>query len=383
MKYKGIKKEKYVLTYEQIKELEDELIYLRFTKRKEINAKIREIREQGGTDSNRQYSDAKSKQRRNEARISEIEYILGHAEIGIENELTPTTVILGSKVLLHDKEYDEKIMYTIVDTADVNSLKNIISDQSPLGKALLGKKVGEKVTVQVGNMNSTYEILSIEGVEFGYAQKLQIVSGKSMSTISNTSSNIREVKDILPKDFVTRVNVFKCTADNHRLIDINCRIKVLSQKGKIESYTVPGAYCKTCNRYFMLEMDYKRLKAKGILVCKVVEKDYWMGQGKQDNDFNLNQESLLHIMGYNVSAQADLSNEQRWTLLELFVDEGILTVAEIRSHLNWLIRRNINNRNFDDARIKWEIDSNHLMNYASKSQPAVEVGSITSKNYRK
>jgi hypothetical protein len=132
----------------------------------------------------------------------------------------------------------------------------------------------------------------------------------------------------------------------------------------------------------MLDTEYKRLKQKGILVCKVVEKEFWLNNGKQ-NDFNLNEESLLHMMGYNVSQQANLSKEQRWGILELIVDEEILSIMEIRSHLNWLIRRNQNNRNFDDARCKWQMDSEHLLNYDSKNSDMVDVGSITSKNYRK
>ena len=89
------------------------------------------------------------------------------------------------------------------------------------------------------------------------------------------------------------------------------------------------------------------------------------------------------MMGYNVNQQANLSKEQRWGILELIVDEEILSIVEIRSHLNWLIRRNQNNRNFDDARWKWQMDSEHLLNYDASGQNIVDVGSITTKNYRK
>ena len=119
------------------------------------------------------------------------------------------------------------------------------------------------------------------------------------------------------------------------------------------------------------------------MICKVVEKDFWIGTTKNNDYFNLSQESLLHMMGYNVNVQADLSKEQRWGLLELIVDEEILTVVEIRSHLNWLIRRNQNNQNFDDARRKWKMDSDHLATYNSSSIKIVDIGGITNINYRK
>ena len=190
-------------------------------------------------------------------------------------------------------------------------------------------------------------------------------------------------KCIQPKDFLTRVNVFKCTAENHKLIDINCRVKVMLRDGKVENCIVPGAYCETCGKYFLLEADYKRLKLKGILICKVVEKEFWLNGGKNNDFFNLNNESLLHMLGYNVNVQADLTKEQRWGILELVADERILTVAEIRSHLLWLIKRNKNNKNFDDAILKWKIDSDHIADYKATNKITVDIGSITSTQYKK
>lgn len=379
MKFKGSKKENFSLTYQQLKEIEDELQELKYVKRGIIFTKLRKIRENGNPD-NSIYDEIKMEQRRNEARISEIEYILEHFTLVEDEAVEFKSVFLGSKIKLLDYEYDEEVIYSIVDAADVDSLHNKISAQSPIGKSLLGKKIGEIVTVKVEEILSRYKILSIEGVEFGYAQESKKVDKKTELSIQPVQSV--EIKDILPKDFVTRVNVFKCTSDNHKLVDIKCRVRVLSKSGKVDTYIVSGAYCKTCDKYFMLDTDYKRLKQKGILICKVVEKEFWMNNGNQ-NDFNLNQESLLHMMGYNVSQQSNLSKEQRWGILELIVEEDILSIIEIRSHLNWLIRRNQNNRYFDDARSKWQMDSEHLLNFDSNDRNIVDVGSITRKNYRK
>lgn len=84
-----------------------------------------------------------------------------------------------------------------------------------------------------------------------------------------------------------------------------------------------------------------------------------------------------------MSAQAGLTKEQRWGMLELIVDEGILKVIEIRSHLNWLIRKNQNNHNFDYAIPKWKMDSDHMAGYNSNDESIVEVGGIISNNYRR
>ena len=378
---KARKTGRYSITYNQLINLEEELLYLKTGKRKQLSAEIRDIREHGNPSNNLHYSNLKAEERKTEARISEIDYILKHCMVVDEENVDLETIFLGSKVLLLDCEYDEEVLYSIVDTQDANSLENKISNQSPMGKALLGRKVGDSVTVQVGSSSSMFKVLKIEGIELGYAPE-QKAAQKELKKVHEPVAKV-EVKDIQAKDFLTRVHIFKCTSDNHKIRDIKCRVKVMSRNGKIDTYVIPGAYCETCDKYFMLDTDYKRLKQKGILICKVVEKDFWITTGKTKDNFKLNQESLLHMMGYNVNMQAGLSKEQRWGLLELIVDEGILTVVEIRSHLNWLIRRNQNNRNFEDARLKWQVDCEHLENYKTSTTNVIDVGGITSINYRK
>ena len=87
-------------------------------------------------------------------------------------------------------------------------------------------------------------------------------------------------------------------------------------------------------------------------------------------------------MGYNVNSKIALSQNQRWGILELLVDEHIMTVTEIRSHLQWLIRRTTNNRNFDDARQKWQNDIDHMSDYLSDNGTVVDVKSIKKVNYK-
>lgn len=373
----------YVLTYERKAELKNELQHLKVFSRKEVAQKIREARLLGDLPNNKAYNDAKDEQRKIEARIEEIEEVLNNAKM-IDEDVKLDTIVVGCKVKIHDLEYDEYMNCCIVKASEANSLANKISDQSPLGKALLGKKEGETVSVSIGADSIQYRILEIKGIDDKYIKnaikKETIVAANN---VLKGEAEETEIRDISPKSFITRVTVYSCVNEKHKLMDIRCRVKILNRSGKVEEYVVPGAYCETCDKYFMLENEFQRLRLKGILVCKMVEKDYWLSSSNQQGYMNLNKESLLHILGYNVNAQADLSKMQRWGLLEVIVDEGIMTVTEIQSHLQWLIKRSNNNRNFEDARFKWEMDYNHISGYKSSKRTVVDVKEIKRVNYRK
>ena len=152
---------KNILTYEGLKKLEDELEELKVVKRKEVADKIREAREQGDLSENAEYDAAKDEQRDIEARIEEIEKILKNAEVVVEEEADLGKVSIGCSVKILDMEFDEELEYKIVGSMEANSLKGKISNESPVGKALMGKVVGDVVTVetQVGELQ--YKILSI------------------------------------------------------------------------------------------------------------------------------------------------------------------------------------------------------------------------------
>lgn len=152
---------KNILTYEGLKKLEDELEQLKVVKRKEVAAKIKEAREQGDLSENAEYDAAKDEQRDIEARIEDIEKILKNAEVVVEEEADLNKISIGCSVKILDVEFDEELEYKIVGSTEANSLKGKISNESPVGKALLGKQVGDMVTVetQVGELQ--YKILSI------------------------------------------------------------------------------------------------------------------------------------------------------------------------------------------------------------------------------
>ncbi len=151
-----------ILTYEGLRQLEDELHDLKVNKRKEVAQKIKEAREQGDLSENAEYDAAKDEQRDIEARIEEIDKILRNAEVVVEDEVDVDVINIGCKVKIYDVEYDEELEYKIVGSAEANSLKGRISNESPLGKALLGKREGDTVNVETHNDTIQYKILEIQ-----------------------------------------------------------------------------------------------------------------------------------------------------------------------------------------------------------------------------
>ena len=152
---------KNILTYEGLKKLEDELENLKVVRRKEVSQKIKEAREQGDLSENAEYDAAKDEQRDIEARIEELEKILKNAEVVVEEEAELDKVSIGCSVKILDCEFDEELEYKIVGSTEANSLKGKISNESPVGKALLGKQVGDTVTVETPAGEFSYKVLSI------------------------------------------------------------------------------------------------------------------------------------------------------------------------------------------------------------------------------
>lgn len=142
---------KNILTYAGLKKLEDELHELKVVKRKEVAGKIKEAREQGDLSENAEYDAAKDEQRDIEARIEEIEKILKNAEVVVEDEVDDGTISVGCKVKVLDMEYDEEMDFQLVGSTEANSLQGKISNESPVGKALIGAKQGQVVDVELAD----------------------------------------------------------------------------------------------------------------------------------------------------------------------------------------------------------------------------------------
>ena len=151
-----------ILTQEGYDKLEKELNYLKTEKRAEIADRIKVALGFGDLSENSEYDEAKNAQAENEGKIVELENKLRNAKIIDEKDIDTTTVQVGNKVKVLDMEFDEKIEYTIVGSTEVNLAENKISNESPLGEALLGAKKNQTVEVNAPAGVMKYKILSIK-----------------------------------------------------------------------------------------------------------------------------------------------------------------------------------------------------------------------------
>ena len=155
---------KHILTYAGLKQYEDELQNLKVVKRKEVAQKIKEAREQGDLSENAEYDAAKDEQRDIELRIEELEKLLKNAEVVVEEEIDLEKINIGCRVKVLDMEFDEEMEFKIVGSTEANSLQNKISNESPVGHALLGKKAGDIVDVETQAGVIQYKVLEIQRV---------------------------------------------------------------------------------------------------------------------------------------------------------------------------------------------------------------------------
>lgn len=194
---------------------------------------------------------------------------------------------------------------------------------------------------------------------------------KQLHRDSSKTENSLSKHDLQPQQVLVMVNTFHCTNNNHILKDILIVIKIITPNGNIKKIEYPGAYCATCQRYYILNKDFLEIKKIGIPVCRVV--DVYHKQTSDEFNNSLNEESLLHILGYNVNAQIGLTQERRWQILEKIVDADILTKNEICSHLDYLINRSKHNSLMNNAIAKWKIDREHISQYQHQNLEKIEV----------
>ena len=152
---------KNIMTFAGLRALEDELFDLKVYNRKEVAQKIKEAREQGDLSENAEYDAAKDEQRDIEARIEELEKLLKNVEVVGQDEVDADTVGIGSRVKLYDVEMDEEVEYTIVGSTEADALNGKISNESPVGAALIGSKVGETIVVETISGDLEFKILEI------------------------------------------------------------------------------------------------------------------------------------------------------------------------------------------------------------------------------
>ena len=164
MKRKGVRSsmaKEFKLSPERWKELKDELVYLKTVREKEVADQIKEARSFGDLSENSEYDEAKNEQGKLYSRIAEVENILENCVVIEEEEHDGKTVRLGSKLKVLDVEFDEELDYEVVGSQEADPMNGRISEDSPFGRALLGKSVGEDVVVEAPAGALHYKVLSI------------------------------------------------------------------------------------------------------------------------------------------------------------------------------------------------------------------------------
>ena len=156
--------QKIPLTIRGAELLKQELQHLKSVARPEIIEAIAEARSHGDLSENAEYDAAKDEQRDIEARIEQLENLLKNVEVVVEDEIDLDSISVGCKVKVMDLEYDEEMEFTIVGSTESNSLQNKISNESPVGRELLGKKVGDIVVIDTQAGKMEYEVLEIQRV---------------------------------------------------------------------------------------------------------------------------------------------------------------------------------------------------------------------------
>lgn len=153
----------YKLTPQRLKELQDELVYLKTVREKEVAELIKEARSFGDLSENSEYDEAKTEQGKLYSRIAEVEEILSNYVVIDESEDDGGNYVrIGSTVTVLDKEFNEELVYKIVGSQEADPMNGVISEDSPFGRALLGKNVGDDVVVDAPAGSIEYKLLKVE-----------------------------------------------------------------------------------------------------------------------------------------------------------------------------------------------------------------------------
>ena len=152
----------YKLSPERLEELKNELVYLKTVREKEVADQIKEARSFGDLSENSEYDEAKNEQGKLYSRIAEVENILANYVIIEDHKEDPDSVRIGSKITVLDVEFQEQETYQVVGSQEADPMNGRISEESPFGKALLGKSVGEDVVVEAPAGTIHYQIIEIQ-----------------------------------------------------------------------------------------------------------------------------------------------------------------------------------------------------------------------------
>lgn len=190
----------------------------------------------------------------------------------------------------------------------------------------------------------------------------------------SAENDVKKLQTIEFKDFVVRRNTFSCYNKEHQIEEIAAVIKVMDRRGNVFQRKISAGYCSACKIYFIMESTFQKLKSSGTILCQVCdEKTYLKNGGKRISNSSLSSESLLMQYGYNVREKENIPKEQRWKILEMIIDNRVLSKDQVISYLDFFINYH---KQHVLAVSKWETDRDHIVNYKMDLKRKIGVKSI-------
>ena len=209
-----------------------------------------------------------------------------------------------------------------------------------------------------------------------------LTTSQSSNTITRLDRSPYTDKHFGKRDFLISVRLPRCIKnEGHKIEDINGVVTCLKNGGTAKKVRFLGAYCPECHRYYILRSELDKVLREGRPLCHICDGAYW-------NEFNpfdhygigdISEKSILTLAGYSVSKKADLSSEERQTILLNVIKNDVMTANEIIKHLTMLIDMSYNNIKWCDAELKWMEDRAFISNYRFENLRTVEVDKIIRK----
>jgi len=194
--------------------------------------------------------------------------------------------------------------------------------------------------------------------------------------VFNSTGKEKDLDIITEEDVIVKSSVRGCSIKGHELIDLRAIITVINGNGEKVINKVHAGYCRQCNEYFILNADYEYLS--GIPLCKVYTVNKLKRLKQADTPYGgFAAQSIMNAHGYNVNENANLTPEQRRTILVSLLNSRKITQEEMLSHLDWLINTNKTKERWEQAVKKWKEDRDFIANYVVSNPNEVGVKSIT------
>lgn len=211
-----------------------------------------------------------------------------------------------------------------------------------------------------------------------YTKSTAIYSKESKNgnnTVSDNSIPIqKQIIDVGVTAIVLSYNK-KCNNENHSIIDIIAKLRIVFPNGKIDFYYVPAAYCKECDKYFMLKKDFDNVKKHGTILCEIIGTEKYLLHTNLKK-YQFTYESKIHQLGYNVQKSSGLTNSQREIILANMVENTDITKHEVSSHIQRCINQHKKQLNYKDAVQCWHHDYEFISNYKHGDLPKVIIDKL-------